>query len=276
MSDRKNRIGTTIDNHIHVWSTIPSFAPLARILREDRQILVERVMALTERGLPKDQNGPDAVRLFLLRYALERCSGGISAEHFTIFREEETVQVVLEDSYGVHPGAELDQISIPYQKEALKIMVNCLFQKVKPADHKDVICYLNLFGRTRPHLQADQDRMMRFRTMLWYIYLAIEIVLAERSVCYMGLEYFKSKFRDLLDRTIEGTIINEDSRMPGYEDGKWERTLFGWLQGDDRKEFVLKLKRQFNLDNKVEHANRCLLSDHRKCALTQIMNIFCK
>jgi hypothetical protein len=276
LSERETPINTIIDNHIHVWSTTPSFAPLAQVLKEDRHVLARQLVSLTERGLPKGQNGLDVVRLFLLRYALERSAGEISAEHFTIFREEETVQAILEDSYGVVPGAELDQIPIPHQNEALKTIVQCLFRKVKPADQKDVICYLHLFSRKKTKSNPDRDRTMRFRSMVWYVYLAIDIVLSERLVCLKGLEYFKNKFRDLIDRTIEGTIINEESRMPGYEGGKWERTLFGWLQGEDRKEFVLKLRRQFNLDNRAEHADRCLLSDHRKCVLTRIMDLFCK
>ena len=87
--------------------------------------------------------------------------------------------------------------------------------------------------------------------MIWFIYLAIEIIKAEKIVCLKGLEYFRNKFRDLLDRAIEGTIIDEESRRPGFEGGKWERTLFGWLQGEDRKQFVDKLKRQFNMDNRT-------------------------
>jgi hypothetical protein len=276
MCDRINRINTVLDNHIHVWSSIPSFAPLAQVLKEDRTILQERLLSLTMQGPAKGQDGRDAVRLFLLRYALERSSGEIQSEHFTIFREDETVQVILEDSYGVRLGAELDNIPIPYQGEALKILVRCLFGKVKSADTRDVICYLHLFCGQKAHLPPDQDRTMRFRSMVWYIYLAIDIILSERLVCLKGFEYFKNKFRDLLDRTIEGTIINEESRMPGYEGGKWEDTLFGWLQGEDRKGFLQKLKRQFNLENRIEHANRCLLSDHRKCVLTQIMTLFCK
>ena len=112
--------------------------------------------------------------------------------------------------------------------------------------------------------------------MIWFVYLAIEIVKSEPLVCLKGLEYFRNKFRDLLDRTIEGTVINEDSRLPGYEGGKWESTLFGWLQGEDRRQFVEKLKRQFNMENRIEHANRCLLAEHRKCVLEQVLAFFCQ
>ena len=178
LSGQETRINTIIDNHIHVWSAMPSFAPLAQVLREDRHILARKLVPLTERSLPQDQTGRDAVRLFLLRYALERSAGAICADHFTLFREEETVQAILEDSYEVVPGAEFDQILIPHQNEALKIIVQCFFHKVKPADQKDVICYLHLFGRKKEKSNPDQDRTMRFRSMVWYVYLAIDIVLS--------------------------------------------------------------------------------------------------
>ena len=216
------------------------------------------------------------MRQFLLCYALERIAGEITSDHFTIFREAETVEVILEDSYGVRDGDKRDEIIIPHQNDALKILVRCLFGKAKPADQKDVICFLHLFGaeKTQPH--PDQDRTMRFRSMIWFIYLAIEIIKSEPAVCQKDLEFFRNKFRDLLDRAIDGTIIDEDSRIPGFEGGKWEKTLFGWLQGEDRKQFVDKLKRQFNLENRIEHANRRLLTDHRKCVLEQVLNLICK
>jgi hypothetical protein len=274
--DRINRINATIDNHIHVWSSIPSFAPLARILQNDREILVEKLLTLTDRGVPKGEDAHDAVRLFLLGYALERATGRITSEHFIIFREAETVQVILEDSFGVISEADFDEVLIPHQTEALKITIRCLFRRVTPADEKGVLCFLHLFSREKANLPMDQDRTMRFRSMVWFIYLAIEIVKSEQIVCLKGLEYFRNKFRDLLDHTIEGTIIDEDSGLPGYEGGKWETTLFGWLQGEDRRQFVEKLKRQFNMENRMEHANRCLLAGHRKCLLEQVLAFFCK
>ena len=276
MSDRINRINATIDNHIHVWSSIASLAPLAEILQNDREILLEKLLSLTARGVPKGQDGRDAVRLFLLGYALEHITGRITSEHFTIFRDGETVQVILEDSFGVISEADYDEVLIPHQNEALKIIIRCLFRRVKPADEKDVLCFLHLFSREKANLPVDQDRTMRVRSMIWFVYLAIEIVKYEPLACLKGFEYFRNKFRDLLDRTIEGAVINEDSRLPGYEGGKWESTLFGWLQGEDRMQFVEKLKRQFNVENRIEHANRCLLAEHRKCVLEQVLAFFCK
>jgi len=274
MSDRSNRINAAIDNCSRVWSSVPSLVPLAEILQNDREIVAAKLLTLSARCGPEGENRGDEVRLFLLGYALERMAGRITSEHFTIFREEETVQVILEDSYGFEFKADRDDILIPHQNEALKILIQCLFHRAKPADEKDVLCFLRFFSSDKTNLPADQDRTMRLRSMVWFIYLAIEIVKTDEMVCVRGLEYFRNRFRELLDRAIEGTIIDEESRLPGFEGGKWERTLFGWLQGEDRKPFVEKLKRQFNMDNRIEHANRCLLAEHRKCVLEQVLATF--
>ncbi len=275
MSNRISRINSTIDNHIYVWSSVPSFAPMAEILKHDRDILVEKLLDLTERGASKGPGGHDAVRLFLINFALERMGGRITPEHFTIFRDPETVEVILEDTYGIQCRADRDDILIPHQNEALKILIRCLFHRARAADEKDLLCFLHMFSRAKPTVRPDQDRTMRLRSMIWFIYLAIEIVKIEPSVCSRGLEYFRNKFRQLLDRTIEATIIDEESRRPGFEEGKWEKSLFGWLQGEDRREFAEKLKRQFNMDNGIEHVNRRLLADHRRSILEQVMTMFC-
>lgn len=276
MSNRINRINATIDNHIYVWSSVPSFAPMAEILRNDRDVLVEKLLALMERGVPKGLSGHDTVRLFLINFALERMAGEITSEHFTIFRDPETVEIILEDTYGIQCRADRDDILIPHQNEALKILIQSLFHRTRAADEKDLLCFLHMFSRAKPKVRHDQDRTMRLRSMIWFIYLAIEIVKTESAVCSKGLEYFRAKLRVLLDCTIEGTIINEESRLPGFEEGKWEKTLFGWLQGEDRREFAEKLKRQFNMENRLDHVNRCLLADHRRSILEQVLIIFCK
>ncbi|MGC9195505.1 MAG: hypothetical protein ACP5IL_08640 [Syntrophobacteraceae bacterium] len=272
MSNRISRINNTIDSHIYAWSSVPSFAPMAEILSNSRDILIEKLLELTS----QHGNTPDTVRLFLINFALERMAGQITSEHFTIFRDVETVEVILEDSYGIQCRADRDDILIPHQNEALKILIQCLFYRTKAADEKDILCFLHMFSRAKPEMRPDQDRTMRLRSMIWFIYLALEIVKTERDVCSKGLEYFRKKFRQLLDCTIEGTIIDEESRFPGFEEGKWEKTLFGWLQGEDRREFAIKLKRQFNMENRLEHVNRCLLADHRRCILVQVMAAFCK
>jgi hypothetical protein len=183
----------------------------------------------------------------------------ITVEHFTIFRDSETVQIILEDSFGVIP--ERDEIFIPFQDEVLRIISTCPSLKGGSPERN-----VNLF--------ANQDKAMRLRSLIWFIYLAIEVATVEWDACSKnGVPYFRKKFRQLLNHTIDGTIINEESRTPGFEGGKWERTLFGWLQGEDRKHFVEKLKRQFNMENKIEHVNRRLLAKHREHVFKRVLSL---
>lgn len=274
----RNSIGRAceiIDNHIRVWARNPSLASLSRVIKNDREKLVLRISSL----IPPDGQNPaclDGIRCLLVRHALERLNDGIHPKHFVLFKEVETVQVVLEDSFGVRPGPESDEILIPHQRQALTIMIECLFRRhSKPADAKDVTAFMHLFAGTGAGARPDQDRLMRFKSMVWLIYLAIDVIVIERSICLKGFEYFRNKFRELLDCTLAGAIIDEDSRAPGFDGGRWEESLFGWLQGEDRKPFVVKLKRQFNLENRIEHANRFLLAEHRKCVFEQVMALFC-
>lgn len=275
MCDRISIAGELIDNHVHVWAQTPAFAPLARVIETDRCKLIDRISPLI---LPHTDTPAslDGVRSFLIHYALEQLAADFHLKHFVLFKEVETVRVVLEDSFGISPGPERDEILIPHQNEALRIMVQCIFHRhSKPVDTKDVTAFLQLFGGVRIAVLPDQDRIMRFKSMVWLIYLAIEMIAVDPNVCVKGLEYFRSKFRELLESTLADRIINEDSRKPGFDGGRWEDTLFGWLQGEDRKPFVLKLKRQFNLENRIEHANRFLLAEHRKCVFEQVMSLFC-
>lgn len=269
---QQNDTAALIDNHIRVWRATPAFAPLAEILLRDRDILTERLPAIFKDERPGNRCAADAVRSFLLVYALELASSGIDPGHFVLFREEETVQIILEDSFGVEPGGDWDVIVVPHQELAIRVLVKCLFGKRVKSEHsRDVTAFMQLFSRNGPTDKSDQDRVMRYKSMVWLVYLAIALISVERITGTRGLESFSGKFRELLERALAGDLINEDSREPGFEDGKWEDTLFGWLQGEDRKEFLLKLKRQFNLDNRLEHANRRLLAEHRKCVFEQVM-----
>lgn len=266
-------IDQLIENLIRVWSATPPFAPLAQIIARDKEILLDRISSTTRETSPQIL---DNVRDYIVRHALENIAQPLDWRHFSLFRETETVQVILEDCFGMQLGAEQDVLLLPHRDEAMKIIVRCLFSRhLREIEIRDVITFLQIFSGNRSKEQPDQDRSMRYKTIVWFVYLTMEIVKTDRASCRKGLEYLREKFRLLLDRVLDGSVINEESRKPGFDGGKWETTLFGWLQGEDRRDFVSKLKRQFNMENTVEHANRLLLAEHRKCVFEQVLALFC-
>ncbi|MCE5336057.1 MAG: hypothetical protein LLG06_15860 [Desulfobacteraceae bacterium] len=274
LPERTDIVESILDNCLQVWSVTPSFAPLAEVIQRDSQAI--RAQIQSSQATPRASSNPDRIRALIVQYAVEHAALPIGWRHFNLFREAETVQVILEDTFGVRPGMEEDEILIPHQDSALLIIVKCLFAKHRKSDDGSGInAFLQILCNASDADRPAQDRTMRIKTMIWFVYLVIEIVTVERHVCLRGLEYLRIKFRRLLDCVVEGTIIDEGSRKPGFENGMWEESLFGWLQGEDRKRFVLKLRRQFNLENNPEHANRCLLAEHRRCVFEQVLEKFC-
>lgn len=269
-------LAATIENHILAWSACASYVPLAEVLRRDKEIISLKLSRLLAGETKKASPRADAIRAFLAGYALEQAGFGIEPGHFVLFKEYETVEVVLEDSFGIQPGSDRDEIIVPHRDKALSIIVTCLFGKRSgPGEYKEIAAIMQLFSRKSTPASGDQDRVMRYKSMVWMVYLAISLVSVDPGTCIKGVEYLGGRFRELLDRAIAGELIDEDSRRPGFDGGRWENSLFGWLQGDDRRPFLLKLKRQFNLENRLEHANRRLLAEHRKCIFEQVLTRFC-
>jgi hypothetical protein len=275
MEDQREMLGL-LNSSVRLWMQIPAFAPLSDILKEDRQILEFQLSHLpAPRG---HETQLDMARAFILQYALLNLDARLDIRHFVLFKEFETIQVILEDCFGVRPGIEHDSVTVPYQKEAISIVVEGLFGGgSRYIDHQDLVCFFRFCFKDDGTGPSDLDRVIRYKSMFWFAYLLIDLVGTDHmNVCSRGLAYLKSKFIELLDRAIDGTIINEDScRSFGYEGGRWDTTLFGWLQGDDRKGLALKLRRQFNMDNNSEHANRCLLAEQRKRMFKKSLSIFC-
>ena len=231
MSNRINRINATIDNHIYVWSSVPFFCADGRNPQERPRYPRGKAPGPHRARSPQRRQPKRRRPSVSINFALERMAGQITSEHFTIFRDAETVEVILEDSYGIQCRTDRDDILIPHQNEAIKIIIQCLFHRAKAADEKDMLCFLHMFSRAKPQVRPDQDRTMRLRSMIWFIYLAIEIVKTEPEVCSKGLEYFRNKFRELLDRTIDGTIIRRRIQAPGVRGRQMGKNPFRLAPG---------------------------------------------
>lgn len=278
MRDWDADAGRFVNDLIDVW-TQTRFKPLARTARKHRETLTVLVGEVFRRKGGNDRKKADEARSEVLKYVLERMKLELEFEHFVLFKEAETIRVVLEDAFGMAQGAEEDRVLIPRRPEAVRMIVRCLFAgPLKSADTKDVVVFLQFFSPAGEKTSVDQDRTQRIKSMVWLAYLLMDLVRVDRErACASGTGYLRSALTNLLDRAIEGKIINEETAVPSYnyEGGKWDDTLYGWLQGEDRRPLAEKLRRQFNLDNRLDHANRMLLAGHRECLYRQVLFLFC-
>ncbi len=278
MQDWNREAERFVEGHVHAWLQ-SRFAPLAKVVRKNRKELTGLIKEVFERDGKCFREKSDEARSLTVRFALERARVELDVEHFILFKEAETVQLILEDAFGMSPGKEEDRVTIPYQEEAVRSIVRCLFRgSMGPADAKDVAAFMGLFSSRGNADAGDQDRVMRIKSMVWLAYLLIDLVRTEKDrACTAGAGYLRSMLQTLMDKAVEGKIINEETAAPQYNygGGKWDSTLFGWLQGEDRKSLVEKLRRQLNLENRIDHANRMLLAGHRECMYRQVLSLFC-
>lgn len=280
MCDLVEEASLLVRSHLHAWMRIPHLKPLARAVRRDEELLIASVARIlgAEGKSPRDR--ADEARSHIVQYALEHIGIAVGAAHFTLFKEAETVQVILEDAFGVEIRNDRDVVTPPFQEEVARMIVRCLFrQRRRPIRAEEIVSFLRTFSNGGSGEGADHDRIMRYKSMVWFAYLLIDLIrVDEEAVRQGGPGYLKTKFKDLLDKVLEGKIIDERFASPryNYEGGRWDRTLFGWLQGEDRKPFVEKLVKQFNLDNRVEHGSRLLLASHRECMYRQVVGLFCR
>lgn len=278
MRDWQKEAGRFIDNLIYVWMQDPSLNPLIAAVRNQERNLTEEVASILAREGESLGKRADKARSFVLRSALEQLPIHFQTEHFVLFRQADTVEFILESAFGAELASDIDKVIIPHQQEVAQMLARCLFAvRDKSIDLEDITTFLHLFTG-RENAKLDQDKTMRYKSMVWFAYLSIALVTTDAvSTCKKGISYFKIKCQTLLRGAMEGKIINEDelSLKPDYEHGKWNDTLFGWMQGDESKPFLEKLWKQLNLDNKADHGNRVLLPEHRDCIYRQAAELFC-
>jgi len=273
MEDWQKEADRFINGLIHVWMQNPSLKPLIKVVREEKRALTAQVASfLRESGSLSKKN--DKARSLVIRSALEKFQVEIRMEHFVLFGEADTIELILGSAFETELGIEVDRVIIPHQQKVSEMITRCLFPaRDKNLDAKDIVTFLHLFTG-RENAMLDQDKTMRYKSMVWFAYLCIALIDADAANgCKEGMSYFKPKLQDLLREAMAGKIINENGGF-GYEHGTWEQTLFGWMQGEDSRLFLEKLWSQLNLDNEANHT-RVLMPEHRLCIYRQVITLFC-
>jgi hypothetical protein len=266
-----------VDTFIDMQRRDAVFRPLSGVLAKNRAILVkEAAQILGRQGKSRSAN-TDQARSLLLRFAVEGLKIEFKVDHFVLFKQQETVEVILEDAFELE--TEQTDVLFPFQEAAAGIVVKCLFPKAgKSIYREDVFTFLLFFWGGGAKSELDEDKVTRYKTMVWFAFLLIGLVTRDReNACREGVGYIRARLLLLLKKAADEKIICEEteSRAADFEGGKWTWSLFGLLQGKDRKPFLERLRRQFNFENRVEHANRALLDEHRECMYRQTLAQLC-
>jgi hypothetical protein len=264
---------------IHAWMEVHDFQPLVRAARANFNSLVgkvERIIAFRKNDREKIY---DKARSVVIQTALGQLKVTLTDAHFVIFRQDETVGFILEEAFGAELGKHTDKILIPDQPRVVGIIATCLFSKRdRPVDTDEVTVFLHMF--CSPGKEVDRDTSLRYKSMIWFVYLLREIIRCDGAKVCGGENspaYLVKRLRILFNLAREGKIINTDPMVPkpDYDRGKWNGTLFGWMQGDESRPLLDRLWKQFNLDGSRKNVNRLLLPKHRNCLSRQALATFC-
>lgn len=250
-----------INSMISGWKSAVGFESLSDTLSGEKENIVPQVNEI----LRKSQKKLDGARSFIAKYALKK--HGISL-HKNLFlkkgvKDRETIEIILEDAFY---DKDADGLVFRHQKEIEKIIITCVSDESKD--------FLLFFFSEKTE---NYDKEQRYNAMFWFTFLLIDLIITDKKVCEGRDVYLKAKLKKLLEHVVDETIIvpDDETGRSGYDGGIWEDTLFGWFQGEDRRGFVEKLTDRFNFDNRREHANRKLLSKHRKCMYDNAIDMFC-
>jgi hypothetical protein len=259
-----------VEGCIDAWMEDPDLRCPARQLEQDKERLILTVSELLSQKGVGIARRYDQARSFLVRQLPSPSGLRLDLEQFVLFKQHGAVEFILESAFGSDHGVEKDKIVLPRQREALLILSRC----IHPLRDKDVITFICLFSGSTESSDIDHEKTMRYRSMVWFIYLIFDMFrVAPECMCRKDTSCFKAKLSLLLGKTLQGEINGEKG---DYEAGRWSDTLFSWMQGEENRTLVEKLVRQFNFENRVEHGNRMLLARHRECMYKTATALLCK
>ncbi|ETR68897.1 MAG: hypothetical protein OMM_04285 [Candidatus Magnetoglobus multicellularis str. Araruama] len=213
--------------------------------------------------------------MFLINYAASKPHISVRLDKFEIGQDKASPRSILEDAYG--GTSENDNINFSFQEEVIQIVRYCYFHTYQI---DELVHFLNCVLSKK----ADPERMSRYKSLYWFIYLTIDFFKYDKkNACTKGFVYFENKMNKLFNHIINDTLISPDDPLGknDFEGDKWIDSLFAYLQSEieitgekDRKEFVRKLIQKFNMDEKSQSI-RFLTNKHRKCIFEQVQKFMC-
>jgi hypothetical protein len=256
-----------VQDFINALREFPEYDEVADILQSDIVYLAKQVARITCEI--------HEIHIFLFQYAASKPHISVNLDKFKIGQDKASPGSILEDAYG--GTSENDNINFPFQAEVVKIVRYCYFHTYQI---DELVHFLNCVLSKK----TDPERMSRYKSLYWFIYLTIDFFKYDKkSACTKGFDYFENQMKVLFSHIINGTLISPDDPLGknDFKGGKWNDSLFAFLQSEieitgekDRKKFVRSLIRKFNMDEKSQSI-RYLTNKHRKCIFEQVQKFMC-
>ena len=212
-----------IESIIEGWQSNPMMTSASRLLEKNKLALEKNVKIIFKHKTMSERNKKNKARNFLIQYVAENTSLNFDIDQLVVAGDKTTVEVILEDAFGVD-SVDNDIIIFPNQDEVTSIIAQCLFDKTTIKD-SDIDAYLNFFIMGNMS-DVPVNQSLRFKTILWLVFLVIEIIQNDTRACKKGLTYIQQKLETLLTDVLENKVIKEnDSFGPDYDEGLWNKSL---------------------------------------------------
>jgi len=267
----KDSVKKCLETIIENWKNHPDFKQLVNFIENDKKNIFKQVKKIFKNKRKSEKTKNNEARMFLYEYAVKKIQIDPRIEQFIFSNDRETVEIIFEDVFGFNNNPDKKYtINFNYIKQLSELITECLFTNY---NSNEVINFLKYFF-DKPGV--SRDRIMRYKTILWFSYLIIDIIIIDDLVCDKGPNYLKEKIQELMNAIEEEMIISQsDIDNACYDDGLWENSLFAYLQGEDRKNLFEQLNKQFNFLEIQDNNNRLLIAEQRRCIYRKAHNIFC-
>ena len=266
------------------------FRLMASSIKKDRRILYDQIFEIMNQSGRDKRDKYNESRDLIFRHALNKIPVHLYRNIFRLSKHELIPYEIL-TQYHIESVID-NHVSYKFQNEVFEALIQCAefnesnimaFFKLFSDDYirgklTNTNSYSAVHGAISKHYQekkiSKNDISLRFRSMVWFIYLLIDIVTLDgQKVCELGPGYLKKKLKELLNAVDDEQIVKMDET--GYDDGKWEECLFAYLQGDEKKSFVNALRKQFNFNEDPKNINRKLKNSIRQCLYGIVFKIIC-
>ena len=228
---------------INSWTHIEELKPLVLILEKERRSISKNIRTiLNHKTKSKNSKYREAIK-YLLNYSLSKLHVQLTMDHLVLYNQRKTVKLIFEKRFLLVQHNPF----LPYQNDVINIFLKCLSNKINKKKASSLITFFY-------DIKTINENHLRYKLLLWFIYLTIEIVVIDQSI---------SSVTQIKSRMAEGfSIVNDEI---------FHNSIFKILEikGAELKKFLL---RDFNLQQSTsKYINRRLTSEYRQCVYNEVL-----